>query len=105
LELLHVGGIRPAENKDPRQRDELLYDIRTARMLGQLLGRRTTGPIVLSTRVAPDDGTTPTRDVGPANRRRPPRVTSAPPLAAGPRTTCATPASSTPARTAPPKPT
>jgi integrase/recombinase XerC len=50
--------------------DELLYDIRTARMLGQLLGRRTTGPIFLSTRVAPDDGTTPTRDVDPASRRR-----------------------------------
>jgi integrase len=50
--------------------DELLYDIRTARMLGQLLGRRTTGPIFLSTRVAADDGTTPTRDVDPASRRR-----------------------------------
>jgi integrase len=50
--------------------DELLYDIRTARMLAQLLGRRTTGPIFLSTRVAPDDGTTPTRDVDPASRRR-----------------------------------
>jgi integrase/recombinase XerC len=50
--------------------DELLYDIRTTRMLGQLLGRRTTGPIFLSTRVAPDDGTTPTRDVDPASRRR-----------------------------------
>jgi integrase len=50
--------------------DELLYDIGTARMLGQLLGRRTKGPIFLSTRVAPDDGTTPTRDVDPASRRR-----------------------------------
>src|SRR5262249_27792650 len=39
--------------------DDLLYDIRTARLLGQLLGRRRTGPIFLSTRIAPDDGTVP----------------------------------------------
>jgi integrase/recombinase XerC len=50
--------------------DELLYDIRTARMLGQLLGRRTRGPIFLSARIAPDDGTAPVRDVDPASRRR-----------------------------------
>jgi integrase/recombinase XerC len=37
--------------------DDLLYDIRTARMLGQLLGRRRTGPVFLSTRRAPEDGT------------------------------------------------
>ena len=50
--------------------DELLYDIRTARMLGQLLGRRRSGPLFLSTRVAPDDGTVPSADVDPAGRRR-----------------------------------
>lgn len=50
--------------------DQLLYDIRTARMLGQLLGRRTTGPIFLSARVAPDDGTELARDVDPVSRRR-----------------------------------
>ncbi|MFE5565925.1 tyrosine-type recombinase/integrase [Amycolatopsis japonica] len=50
--------------------DDLLYDIRTARMLGQLIGRRTTGPVFLSTRVAPDDGTVLARDVDPVSRRR-----------------------------------
>jgi integrase/recombinase XerC len=51
--------------------DELLYDVRTARMLGQLLGRRCTGPVFLSTRRAADgDGTVPERDVDPASRRR-----------------------------------
>ena len=50
--------------------DELLYDIRTARMLGQLLGRRRSGPLFLSTHVAPDDGTVPSADVDPAGRRR-----------------------------------
>ncbi|WP_158688184.1 MULTISPECIES: site-specific integrase [Actinomycetes] len=50
--------------------DDLLYDVRTARMLGQLLGRRTTGPIFLSARRAPDDGTVPARDVDPVSRRR-----------------------------------
>lgn len=34
--------------------DDLLYDIRTARMLGQLLGRRRSGPVFLSTRRAPE---------------------------------------------------
>ncbi|MFI7612774.1 hypothetical protein ACIBP6_16250 [Nonomuraea terrae] len=34
--------------------DELLYDLRTARMLGQLLCRRTRGPIFRSARIAPD---------------------------------------------------
>lgn len=50
--------------------DELLYDVRTARMLGQLLGRRRTGPIFLSTRIAPNDGSVPDRDVDPDSRRR-----------------------------------
>ena len=50
--------------------DELLYDVRTARMLGQLLGRRTTGPIFLSARVAPADGTVLARDVDTVSRRR-----------------------------------
>lgn len=34
------------------KRDELLYDLRTARMLGQLLGIRAAGPLFLSARVA-----------------------------------------------------
>lgn len=34
-----------------------MYDIRTARLLGQLLAGRQAGPVSLSTRVAPDDGT------------------------------------------------
>ncbi|MBW4722379.1 tyrosine-type recombinase/integrase [Saccharothrix obliqua] len=50
--------------------DTLLYDVRTARMLGQFLGRRRTGPVFLSTRTAPDDGTVPAHDVDPASRRR-----------------------------------
>ncbi|MGC7103038.1 tyrosine-type recombinase/integrase [Amycolatopsis lurida] len=50
--------------------DELLYDVRTAGMLGQLLGRRTSGPIFLSTRVAPDASTVLARDVDPVSRRR-----------------------------------
>lgn len=50
--------------------DDLLYDIRTARMLGQLLGRRRAGPVFLSTRVAADDGTVSTEEIDPASRRR-----------------------------------
>lgn len=50
--------------------DTLLYDVRTARMLGQLLGRRRTGPVFLSTRRAPNDGTVPDHDVDPTSRRR-----------------------------------
>jgi integrase/recombinase XerC len=50
--------------------DDLLYDVRTARMLGQLLGRRRTGPVFLSTRRAPEDGTTHPGDVDPTSRRR-----------------------------------
>jgi integrase/recombinase XerC len=50
--------------------DELLYDVRTARMLGQLLGRRRTGPVFLSTRRAPGDGSVPAGDIDPISRRR-----------------------------------
>ncbi|GGM73876.1 hypothetical protein GCM10012275_50710 [Longimycelium tulufanense] len=50
------------------KQDQLLYDGRTARMLGQLLGRRRTGPIFLSTRTAPD-GTARTGTFDPASRR------------------------------------
>lgn len=50
--------------------DELLYDVRTARMLGQLLGHRRSGPVFLSTRRAPDDGTVPDGEVAPASRRQ-----------------------------------
>jgi len=49
--------------------DELLYDVRTARMLGQLLGRRI-GPVFLSTRRAPEDGTVLDKDIDPHSRRR-----------------------------------
>lgn len=50
--------------------DELLYDIRTARMLGQLLGRRRTGPVFLSTRRAPEDGTARSGEFDNSSRRR-----------------------------------
>ncbi|MFE3279545.1 tyrosine-type recombinase/integrase [Nocardia sp. NPDC059239] len=50
--------------------DELMYDIRTARLLGQLLAGRGAGPIFLSRRVAPDDGTVAAGDVDPVSRRR-----------------------------------
>ncbi|RMI27578.1 tyrosine-type recombinase/integrase [Nocardia stercoris] len=50
--------------------DELLYDIGTARLLGQLLAGRRTGPIFLSTRVAPDDGTIAAAHVDPVSRRQ-----------------------------------
>lgn len=49
--------------------DELLYDTRTARLLGQLLGRRTSGPVFLSNR-RPTDGTVPAADLDPASGRR-----------------------------------
>lgn len=50
--------------------DDLLYDIRTARMLGQLLGRRRTGPLFLSTRRAPEDGTARSGEFDKGSRRR-----------------------------------
>lgn len=49
--------------------DDLLYDIRTARMLGRLLGRRHAGPVFLSTRRAGDDGTARPGQVDPGSRR------------------------------------
>ncbi|MBF6284493.1 site-specific integrase (plasmid) [Nocardia farcinica] len=49
--------------------DELMYDIRTARLLGQLLAGRTRGPVFLSTRVV-RDGTVDNRDVDPVTGRR-----------------------------------
>ncbi|WP_433234925.1 tyrosine-type recombinase/integrase [Streptosporangium sp. CA-135522] len=52
------------------KQDELLYDIRTARLLGRLLAGRARGPIFLSRRIAPDDGTVPARDIDPVSRRR-----------------------------------
>lgn len=48
--------------------DDLLYDIRTARLLGQLLGRRRAGPVFLSTRRAPE-GTAGTGQLDPDSRR------------------------------------
>ena len=48
----------------------MLYDIRTARMLGQLLGRRASGPVFLSARLAPEDGTVPDGEFDPGSRRR-----------------------------------
>ena len=50
------------------KKDELLYDIRTAQMLGQLLGRRT-GPVFLSTRRVPEDGTVRPGEFDPISRR------------------------------------
>ena len=47
----------------------LLYDTRTARLLGQYLGKRTRGPLFLSDR-KPGDGTVPQRDIDPASGRR-----------------------------------
>jgi integrase/recombinase XerC len=52
------------------KRDELLYDIRTARLLGQLLSGRARGPIFLSRRIAAEDGTVRSRDVDPVSKRR-----------------------------------
>ncbi|RJQ74212.1 ASCH domain-containing protein [Pseudonocardiaceae bacterium YIM PH 21723] len=49
--------------------DVLLYDVRTARMLGQLIGKRTSGPIFLSARIA-KDGTVLEGDIDPVSRRR-----------------------------------
>jgi integrase/recombinase XerC len=49
--------------------DELMYDIRTARLLGQLLAGRTAGPVFLSTRVV-RDGTVDDRDLDPVTGRR-----------------------------------
>lgn len=49
--------------------DELMYDTRTARLLGQLLGKRRTGPVFLSSRVV-EDGTVPDRDIDPESGRR-----------------------------------
>lgn len=49
--------------------DVLMYDIRTARLLGQLLSGRTSGPIFLSTRQA-SAGTVLEVDVDPVSRRR-----------------------------------
>jgi integrase/recombinase XerC len=48
--------------------DDLLYDIRTARMLGQLLGRRRSGPVFLSTRRA-SEGTARSGEIDPASGR------------------------------------
>lgn len=49
--------------------DVLMYDIRTARLLGQLLSGRTSGPVFLSTRRVAD-GTVHEDDVDPVSRRR-----------------------------------
>ncbi|WP_182543135.1 tyrosine-type recombinase/integrase [Halosaccharopolyspora lacisalsi] len=49
--------------------DELMYDIRTARLLGQLLGTRTSGPVFLSDRT-PRDGTVRDTDCDPETGRR-----------------------------------
>lgn len=49
--------------------DELLYDTRTAQLLGQLLGKRTRGPVFVSDRT-PDDGTVPAADLDPDSGRR-----------------------------------
>lgn len=49
--------------------DELMYDIRTARLLGQLLGKRSHGPLFLSDRT-PSDGTVPAADLDPETGRR-----------------------------------
>ena len=46
-----------------------MYDIRTARLLGQLLAGRTAGPVFLSTRVV-RGGTVDARDTDPASGRR-----------------------------------
>lgn len=49
--------------------DVLMYDTRTARLLGQLLGTRRTGPVFLSDRVV-RDGTVDDRDLDPETGRR-----------------------------------
>jgi integrase/recombinase XerC len=49
--------------------DELMYDIRTARLLGQLLAGRSRGPVFLSTRVV-RDGIVEDRDLDPDTGRR-----------------------------------
>ncbi|WP_051163164.1 site-specific integrase [Nocardia brevicatena] len=47
-----------------------MYDIRTARLLGQLLAGHRNGPVFLPRRVAPDDGTAAAADIDPVTRRR-----------------------------------
>lgn len=49
--------------------DELMYDTRTARLLGQLLGKRSAGPLFLSDRT-PRDGTVNTADIDPVSGLR-----------------------------------
>ncbi|MDE1675068.1 tyrosine-type recombinase/integrase [Nocardia gipuzkoensis] len=50
--------------------DELMYDIRTARLIGQLLAGRRSGPVFLSRRVAAYDGTIAVTEIDPLTRRR-----------------------------------
>jgi integrase/recombinase XerC len=50
-------------------RDELMYDTRTAALLGQHLRGREAGPVFLSDR-HPTDGTVPTEDLDPGSGRR-----------------------------------
>jgi integrase/recombinase XerC len=50
-------------------RDELMYDTRTAALLGQLLKQRSSGPVFVSDR-HPHDGTVPTEDLDPGSGRR-----------------------------------
>ncbi|MFI6368343.1 hypothetical protein ACIBG0_37100 [Nocardia sp. NPDC050630] len=58
MSSLSPPRVRPAER------------IRTARLLNQPLTARSSGPIFLSRRTAPDDGTIPTRDIDLVSRRR-----------------------------------
>ncbi|MGW4095009.1 tyrosine-type recombinase/integrase [Nocardia sp. NPDC004750] len=73
---LDITGTDTRPNRRARTRrkggkaDDSLSDIRTARLLGQLLTGRSSGPIFLSRRTAPDDGTVPTRDIDPVSHRR-----------------------------------
>lgn len=49
--------------------DTLMYDTRTARLLGQLIGKRSSGPLFLSDR-SPKDGTVRAADIDPESGRR-----------------------------------
>lgn len=69
VEALDRANRRARTIREGGKEDDLLYDIRTARMLGQLLGRRRTGPVFLSTRRAPEDGTARSGEFDKCSRR------------------------------------
>ncbi len=66
---LHRPDRRARTRRQDGKADGLLYGIRTARLLGELLVGRS-GPIFLSRHAGSDDGTVLTPELGPVGRRR-----------------------------------